>query len=242
MKCFILLSFLSLAVATASPAATASLVLRASRDMLEFHLAMQRGRRLDEFSYVKLTCSKNVTGVLAGVGCASDSLKKASVIFPKDSCVTSGDVSQKFSINGNQITHSIWKQNSCDDEPTTSYTTASEACYDDRIILKVYQGEGIELDSHGKKSDCSDAKPFAGGVKMVSGSCVKDDDASEKFTCSSDHKSITFKRYSDTACSMEDNSKEVKNGECFDFSPAAKTIPFWFRTVFVILAAVVSLH
>ena len=72
----------------------------------------------------------------------------------------------------------------------------------------MYQGEGIEWDSHGKKSD---------------------------------FKSITHKQYSDGACSNEKVSEEKKDGECFA-SPAAKTVPFWFRTVFVILAAVVSLH
>jgi hypothetical protein len=242
MKCFILLSFLSLAVATASPAATASQALRAFRESLEFRLAMQRGRRLDEMVYQKMTCSKNVAGVLVGGNdCASDSLEKGFMIFPQDSCITIEGTSQKFSVNGNQITHSIWSQNSCDGAAGTSYTIASEACYGDTLLLKVYQGEGIEWDSHGKKSDCSDVKPFLGGVKLVSGKCIPSDDGSAKFVCSSDHKSITHKQYSDTACSKETKSEERKDGECFA-SPAAKTVPFWFRTVFVILAAVVSLH
>ena len=264
MKCFILLSFLSLAVAfaaatgspaatasqavvafaaaNASPAATASQALRAFRESLEFRLAMQRGRRLDEMGYQKMTCSKNVTGVLVGGNdCASDSLEKGFMIFPQDSCITIEDTSQKFSVNGNQITHSLWSQNSCDGAAGTSYTIASEACYGDTLLLKVYQGEGIEWDSHGKKSDCSDVKPFLGGVKLVSGKCIPSDDGSAKVMCSSDHKSITHKQYSDGACSNEKVSEERKDGECFA-SPAAKTVPFWFRTVFVILAAVVSLH
>jgi hypothetical protein len=231
MKVIVVLTLVSIfaAIATAAPEpAVLKIAIRKAQKAVVFRSVMERGRRLQEkYGYMKLTCEKNVKAIIAGLdgNCNAASTATSAVAFPIDSCVhVAGETSSlKFTVNGTDITLAFWMESKVCEGTPLELTYENNVC-SDTSIYKIYEGEVIEMDGHGTKDDCSDVKPFIGGMKIIPDRCLEneEDGDSGKITCSSDHDTITWQHYTDAKCGTKGEKEEHKSGVCFDGDVVSK--------------------
>lgn len=228
MKTIALLTLAAIfaAVATAAPVPPqlkmVTRFVQKAQKQVEFHRVMQKGRRLEEAEYVKLTCKKDFVGVVPGMdgNCNKESTAAFPMAFPANECIhIEGETnSLKYKVNGTKITmQSFLEDKKC------SKAASSEMEFEDNVcavgvIFGVYKGDALGMETGGTKDDCSDVKPLAGGMVLIPDRCLPGEDESFKVKCSSDK--VELQHFTDTSCGTKGKKEEHKEGECFNINGA----------------------